>query len=273
MTRSGTSDAITPKRVAEILWRQKLVCAIVALIILAVGSAVVLTRPKVYQSTSSVALLPVAKNPGILPNYPNLIISLIPTYVQLISSPVLLNQVARKVPFHITEAQLSSDVHAESLSNAAIINIVAESPNPVQAQEIASAATSSFLRQLRGNGVVVPRIYGRPSASDQPAPPRTALLLGAVLVLAVVLGLGAGLLWDRLAGVTAGPGTSAERTRRAPPPDYPAGPAPGERAMTSGTVRPIEPLETVRLRPSSTQTGTSSAPDEAGTSGAPDDTG
>lgn len=222
MTGSGTSNGVTSKRVGEILWRQRLVCAVVALIILAVGSAVVVTRPKVYQSTSSVALLPVATNPGILPNYPNLIISLIPTYVQLISSPVLLNQVAAMVPFHITEAQLSSDVHGESISNAAIINIVAENPNPAQAREIASAATSSFLRQLRGNGVVVPRIYGRPSAADQPAPPRTTPLLGAVLALAVVLGLGAGLLWDRLAGGTAGPGLRVGRTRRAPPADHPA---------------------------------------------------
>ncbi len=147
---SGTSNGITSKRVGEILWRQRLVCAVVALIILAVGSAVVLTRPKVYQSTSSVALLPVATNPGILPNYPNLIISLIPTYVQLISSPVLLNQVAAKLPFHITEAQLSSDVHAESLSNAAIIDIVAENPNPAQAKEIASAATVPFSDNCAG---------------------------------------------------------------------------------------------------------------------------
>lgn len=187
MAPSGTSKAMMARRVGEILWRQKLACAIVALIILVIGSAVVLTRTKVYQSTSSVALLPATKNPNILPNYPNLIVSLIPTYVQLASSPVLLNQVAANVPFHITEAQLANDVHAESLSNAAIINIVAQAPSPSQAKDIASAATNSFLTQLDGNGVVVPRVYGLPTAS-QPAPPSTALLLAVVLVLALILG-------------------------------------------------------------------------------------
>jgi capsular polysaccharide biosynthesis protein len=192
---------MTAQRVAHVLWRQKLVCLAVALVVLLGGSALVLTRPNVYQSSSSVALLPVSRNPGILPNYPNLITSLIPTYVQLVSSPVLLNEVAAKLPFRTSEAQLANDVHAESLSSAAVINIVAQSANPVQAKEIASLATAIFLRKLRGNGVVIPKIYGQPTASDAPVAPRTTLLLGIVVLLAVILGLGAGLVWDRLSGV------------------------------------------------------------------------
>ena len=47
-------------------------------------------------------------------------------------------------------------MHAESLSNAAVINIVAQSPNAVQAQQIASRTTAVFLTNLRGTGVVVP---------------------------------------------------------------------------------------------------------------------
>lgn len=127
LTLSTTKSAMTTSRVA-VLWRQKLVYALVFLVILAVGGGVILTRPTTYQSSSSVALLPPPNKPTILPNYPNIIMSLVPTYVQLVSSPVLLNEVAARVPFKITEKQLAADVHAEALSNAAIISIVAQSP-------------------------------------------------------------------------------------------------------------------------------------------------
>ena len=198
MSPSGSRDAITPQRVAQVLWRRKLVCSVVAAIVFAVGAGLLLNRPKVYQSTSSVALLPVSTNAAVLPNYPNLIASLIPTYVQLVSSPLLLNRVAATLPFPTSGTQLAGDVHAESLSNAAIINIVAESGNAIRAQQIASRTTAAFLSALQGNGVVIPRIYGQPTVPHRPTAPKTSLVLGVVLALAVLLGLGAGLVWDRL---------------------------------------------------------------------------
>ena len=198
MSSGGSHDAITPQRVARVIWRRKLVCSIVAGAVFLAGVGYVLTRPKSYQSTSSVALLPDSTNSGILPNYPNLITSLIPTYVQLVSSPVLLNQVAATLPFAISEAQLSNDVHAESLSSAAVINIVAQSPSPVQAQQIAARTTTVFLAELNGNGVVIPRVYAQPVVPTKTAPPSRKLLLAAIIALAIVLGLGAALLWDRL---------------------------------------------------------------------------
>ena len=244
------ASGVTSKRVAEILWRRKVACALVAGIILVVGWAMVLSRSKVYQSTSSVALLPVSTNPGVLPNYPNLIVSLVPTYVQLISSPVLLNQVAAAVPYRITGAQLANDVHGQALSNAAIINIVAESSNPAQAVGIASATTKTFLAQLKGNGVVVPRVYSQPTAAE-PMPPSSGLLLTVVLVLALILGAAAGLIWDRLASA-ASADAATERSGHSSPADMPdpadnhasqrtaAVPVDGEEALSSGNVRPIE---------------------------------
>jgi tyrosine-protein kinase len=200
LSPSGSSSAITPRRALRVLWRHKLVCCTVAAVVLAAGAAYIVTRPKVYQSTSSVALLPVSSNAAVLPNYPNLIASLIPTYVQLVSSPVLLNQTAAALPFKISGNQLANDVFAESLSSAAVINIVGESRDPVRAQQIAAAATTVFLARVQGNGVVVAQIYGRPTVPTQPASPRTKFTLAVVLALAVILGVGAGLAWDRLSG-------------------------------------------------------------------------
>jgi len=237
-----------------------MVSALVFLIILLIGGTVVLARPTVYQSSSSVALLPASRNPNILSNYPNLIISLMPTYVQLISSPVLLDRVAAKVPFHTTATQLAAHLHAESLSSAAVINIVAEAPSPVQAETIAAAATSTFLARVRGNGVVVPRIYGQPTAA-QPAPPGKGLLFVIVLALAAVLAAAAGLIWDRYVGVTLWPSAKGLIALRSGPPDRPGDsrrpPPPPDRttAKAPGASRPTEPFDTVRLRPPSGKAG------------------
>ena len=190
----------------------------VAAVVFLAGAGYALTRPKTYQSTSSVALLPVSTNPGILPNYPNLIASLIPTYVQLVSSPALLNQVAATLPFAISETQLAQDVHAQSLSNAAVIDIVAQTRSPAQAQQIAARTTAVFLAELSGNGVVVPNVYAQPTVPTKPAPPSKKLILAVIFVLAVLLGLGAGLLWDRLSG---GEGRGKDGTRQPPEPARP----------------------------------------------------
>jgi capsular polysaccharide biosynthesis protein len=254
VTPSAPKNAITSRRVGEALWRQKLVCALVFLVILAVGGGVILTRATTYQSHSSVALLPPPKKPTILPNYPNIIISLVPTYVQLVSSPVLLDEVAPKLPFNITPTKLAADLHAEAMSNAAIINIIAQSPDPAQAREIAAVATQTFLAHVSGNGVVVPRVYGQPTA-PQPAPPSKKLLLPVVVILAAILAASAGLIWDHFAAAASRPGGPTGAARRAPMPENRAEPdrvrsTPERAAPTvSGAVRPVEPFETVKLRP------------------------
>ena len=220
-------DVVTPWRVARVVWRRKLVCLAVALIVVLAGSGWLLTRPKVYQSTASVALLPVSTNTSVLPNYPNLIASLIPTYVQLVSSPVLLNQVAGTLPFTVSAAQLGTELHAESLSSAAIINIVADNPDPAHAQQIAARATAVFLAELHGNGVVVARLYGQPTVPGSPASPKVKLTLAVIVALAILLGLGAGLGWDRLFGGVASPDVLSAKAR---PPVLGVIPAPAERS-------------------------------------------
>ena len=200
MSPRESQETLTPQRVVKIVWRHKLICLFVAGVVFLAGAGYLISRPKIFVSTSSVALLPVSNNSSVLSNYPALITSLIPTYVQLVSSPVLLDRVAPSLPFKISETQLANEVHAESLSNAAVINIVGESTNPVQAQQIAATTTAAFLIHVRGNGVVTAQIYGRPQVPTRAASPRTKVLLAVILVIAVLLGLAAGLIWDRLSG-------------------------------------------------------------------------
>ena len=214
MTGSQTHAPVTPAAIGRILWRQRIVSAVAFLVILAIGSTLVLVRSTTYESSSSIALLPVSTNTNVLQNYPNLIASLIPTYVQLVSSPALLDRVAAGLPFPTSGPVLANQVSAQSMSNAAVINIVARSGSPSQARQIATETTKVFLSQLRGNGVVVPKIYGLPSATPTLAPPHTSLLLALVLVLALILAAAAGLIWDRLSAATARTPAAPVRTGR-----------------------------------------------------------
>jgi succinoglycan biosynthesis transport protein ExoP len=177
-----------------------MVCLIVAAVVYLGGAGLLFMRKPVYQSTATVALLPNSTNPGVLPNYPNLISSLIPTYVELVSSPTLLNQVAGTLPFVTSASQLATEVHGESTSSAATITIVAQLPSARQAQQVAARTLGAFVDRVNRNNAVTTQIYGFPTVPAKPAGPSIKVVLAALLVLAIGLGLGAGLVWDRLFG-------------------------------------------------------------------------
>jgi tyrosine-protein kinase len=177
-----------------------MVCLIVAAVVYLGGAGLLFMRKPVYQSTATVAFLPNSTNPAVLPNYPNLISSLIPTYVALVSSPTLLNQVAGTLPFVTSASQLASEVHGESTSSAATITIVAQLPSASQAQEVAARTLGAFVDQVNRNRAVTTQIYGFPTAPAKPTGPSIKVVLAALLVLAIGLGVAAGLVWDRLFG-------------------------------------------------------------------------
>lgn len=101
---------------------------------------------------------------------------------------------------------------------------------------------------------MIPRVYGQPTA-PQPAPPSKKLLLPVVLILAAILAAAAGLIWDHFAGPASRPRGRTGLTGRAPTPNQRPEPdhvpATPERVTptASGAVTPIEPFETVKLRP------------------------
>ena len=64
LSSGGSHDAITPQRVARVLWRRKLICLTVAAGVFLAGAGYAVTRPKTYQSSSAVALLPISTNPA-----------------------------------------------------------------------------------------------------------------------------------------------------------------------------------------------------------------
>lgn len=196
---------------AHVLWRRRLISMTVAVVVFLAGIGFLRTQQKVYESTSSIGLLPVSTNAGALPNYPNLVASLIPTYIQFASSKSFLDQVAATLPF-ATTAKDSGKVRAESVANAGVIRIVADLPNPIQASKLAGHATTVFIQQLGNNGILTFRLFDAAQIPTVPVAPKPMLVLGAAAVLAIILGLAGGLAWERLFGRLFGADELAELT-------------------------------------------------------------
>lgn len=173
---------------------------VIAALVVVGGLGFLYSQSKVWESTSSIAVLPPPNNPNSIQDYANLLPNLIPTYIQLVNSQSFLDGVARSLSFPTTGQQLTKQVHGESVANAGIIKVVADMPSAAQAQEVARATTDALLRQLSNNGVVKLQVFDSPRYPDSPVAPRPKLVLGATIVLAIILGLAGGLAWERLFG-------------------------------------------------------------------------
>src|ERR1700694_150572 len=156
------------KEFLRILWRRRLVALLVAALVMAGGLGFLAAQHKVWQSQSSVALLPVSTNPYTLPVSSSMVTTLIPTYLQLITSQSFLDEVAGSLSFHTTGKELQGEVHAEAIANAGIVKIVADMPSPQQALEVAQTATTDFLNHLCNNGVVSLRVLDNPTLPSSP---------------------------------------------------------------------------------------------------------
>lgn len=187
---------------ASVLWRRKLVALVVAAVVVLAGFGFLSTQHKVYESTSSVALLPPTNNPSNVQSYANLVPTLVPSYMQLVSSPSFLSGVASTLPFTTTGDQLGKQVHAEAVPNAGIIKIVADLPDARQAQQVAQATTQAFISNLssQNNNIVSLAVFNRASVPTSPVSPRPKLVIGATIALAIILALTAALVWERLFG-------------------------------------------------------------------------
>ncbi len=199
-TPAGYHSPVNARSVANVLWRRKFVSLIIAGLVMAGGLGFLYSQPKVWESTSSIAVLPPPQSPSSIQDYANLLPNLIPTYIQLVNSQSFLDGVARSLSFPTTGRELTKHVHGESVTNAGIIKVVADMPTPSQAQEVARATTNSLLNQLSNNGVVKLQVFDSPRYPDSPVAPRPKLVLGATIVLAIILGLAGGLVWERLFG-------------------------------------------------------------------------
>jgi len=183
-----------------VLWRRKLVALFIGVLVV-VGAVVFLVRqPPVFEARASVALLPETNAPDAVSAYSAVIERLLPLYASQVRSRTFLDQVARQFP-GLSGAGLEGKVFADlTPGGAAVLQIVARTNDAEQTAALARATTQQLLRQEGTNAVVRLEVIDSPIVPSTPVAPRPKLVMGAAMLLAVVLGAAAAVLWERWFG-------------------------------------------------------------------------
>jgi capsular exopolysaccharide synthesis family protein len=125
------------------------------------------------------------------------------SYVEIVSSPRVLNPVIDELGLEITAAQLASRITATSPLNTVIIEITTTDPDPTRAADMANLVAASFsdvvvndLESPLGGGPSLVKIepFAEAVAPAAPSSPRTALNLALGLLIGLAAGLGLAVL-------------------------------------------------------------------------------
>jgi tyrosine-protein kinase len=183
----------------RVLWRRKLVALLTGVLVV-VGAVVFLVRQSpVFEARASVALLPKTNNPDAVSAYSAVIERLLPLYAARVRSRTFLDQVARQFP-GLSGARLEGKVFADLTPGAAVLQVVARTNDAEQTAALARATTQHLLRQESANAVVHLEVIDSPIVPSTPVAPRPKLVMGAAMLLAVVLGAAAAVVWERWFG-------------------------------------------------------------------------
>jgi polysaccharide biosynthesis transport protein len=183
----------------RVLWRRKLVALLTGVLVV-VGAVVFLVRqPPVFEARASVALLPETNEPETLSAYGDIVERLLPLYASQVRSRTFLDQVARQLP-GLSGADLQDQVFADLTPGTAVLQIVARTNDAELTATLARATTQELLRQESGNAVVRLKVIDSPIVPSTPVAPRPRLVMGAAVLLAVVLGAAAAVVWERWFG-------------------------------------------------------------------------
>jgi capsular exopolysaccharide synthesis family protein len=183
----------------RVLWRRKLVALLTGLLV--VGGAVVflVRQPPVFEARASVAVLPERNDPDTVSAYSSIVERLLPLYASQVHSRTFLDQVARKLPGE-SGGDLEGKVFADLTVGTAVLQIVARTNDAELTAALARTTTEELLRQESTNTVVRLKVIDWPIVPSTPVAPRPRLVMGASMLLAIVLGAAAAVVWERWFG-------------------------------------------------------------------------
>jgi capsular exopolysaccharide synthesis family protein len=181
--------------VARALRRRKwLFVGFVALVI-ALATAFALTKPKVYEATSTVVVFP-AYDTNVGPRIrPEEVSTLLETYAETVTSQRTLSRaeelLGRPVPGEVTAA---------TKSGTGIVYVIGRDEDPRDAWATADAAGRALVYSVEFSELVRASVISRPRVPTEPVQPRPPLIIGAATLLALIGGLLLVLVVDRLRG-------------------------------------------------------------------------
>jgi Mrp family chromosome partitioning ATPase len=184
------------RRLASAIWTRRWYVVAVLLTTTALAALFAAVRTERYESTSVLAITPSAEATGGLLSSSDLG-TLMGTYERTAKSSVIRDEAAATLG-RALDAKIDTSVE----SGTGILRITASSNDRVLAAEAADAVAGAFVASLDANRSITVEVVERPEPASSPADPR----VGLVLAIAVMLGLGGGVLlalavdraWPRL---------------------------------------------------------------------------
>ena len=189
------------KRLVRILRKRWIL--IVAFVLLGVvgGAAAALLTPVQYQSSTRVFVAAQIQNgssPGDLVQGNNFVVQKLPYYLDVATSPRVLDPVITSLGLNESAIDLAQRVTATTQPGSAIIEIAALAPNATAAQQLAQAVSESFtdvvINQLEkpadgGASPVTVGVLDPAVVPDNPALPQLYLNLAVGLLIGLLVGL------------------------------------------------------------------------------------
>lgn len=169
--------------VGKLIWKRRWTVLVTLAVVVAAGVAFTLFSPKRYESTATIAFTPDSTRGASNALRPEDVSALLATYATLARSKATIGHAEANLGHRLPGA-LSTSTQV----GTGILQLADRAATARGAADGAAAATTAFLNELKGNGLVVAQVVNPPQVNSTPVQPRPAL----IIPIALLLGLAAG---------------------------------------------------------------------------------
>ncbi|HEX3563071.1 MAG TPA: polysaccharide biosynthesis tyrosine autokinase, partial [Solirubrobacterales bacterium] len=163
------------RELLSILWKWRVLVAIVVVASGLLGALFASQRQATYQSTATIAITPDISSQGIVSA--DALSALLGTYALTAESDVVRTEAEQ-----ILGRPLSGTVNATTQSGTGILEISDSAHSPSDAKDTASAVANAFLRRLQGNPNLSATLVSPASLPTSAVQPRPPLIIGTSLI-------------------------------------------------------------------------------------------
>lgn len=196
------SGSMQLREILGVVWRRRVVVAIVFVLFVGAAVAYAHSRPKRYESGATIAFMPSGRQGQFIP--PESLSALLATYAVIARSDQNLTA-ASTLLGHPVPGSVSTSTEVGSW----ILGISSEASTPEAAAETVKATTEALVDSVRGNPEVAPTVINPAVASSVPTQPRPGLIVSVAVVIGLVAALLFAFLVESLAGAPDRPSGAA----------------------------------------------------------------
>lgn len=196
-SRSRGGPSLGPTSLGSAVWHQRRVALAMLVVVLAAVGWWLRSAPRSYTATATITAAPVPSLLQSTGNFENLEATL----AQIANSQSVLEDVSSRLNGKRTVAQLRKEVHGTQVTGTVLIRVTVTDPDPGAASSIANAVAAVLPQHDPSRGLFV---FTQTDPARVPASysaPNTKVVALAGIALALLLAIGAALLYEALAGM------------------------------------------------------------------------